>query len=120
MTAHRIFATFALLAVFSTAHATRVLEQPEVGYELALNQLTLPSTATGGVTVKRCDDCAYTTHVLTGTTQFYVNAQLLPYVEFKRIVDEVRADRRTRAFAGLFLDVETGRVTRVTLFHKGP
>ena len=119
MGGQKILATVALLAVLGTAHATRVLEQPEVGYELTLQQLTLPASASGGVTMKRCDDCAYSTHVLTGTTQFFVNELPLPYAEFKRLVDEARADRRTTAFAGLFLDVETGRVTRVTLFQAG-
>jgi hypothetical protein len=119
--AHRIFATLALLATLSTAHATRVLEQPERPFELTLAQLTLPSSTTGGITVKPCDECAYSTHVLTATTQFFVNGQLLPFAEFSRIAEEVRANRETSqtALAGVFVDVETGRVTRVTLRHRG-
>jgi hypothetical protein len=119
MTAHRILATFALFAMFGSAHAARVLEQPEQGYELSLEQLTLPSSAAGGVTMKRCDDCPYSTHISTSATQFYVNGRILPFDEFKRIADELRADRRAMetTVAGLFIDVETGRVTRVTLLH---
>jgi hypothetical protein len=120
MTTHNIFATFALLAMIGAAHAARVIEQPEEGYELTLAQLALPSSASGSVTMKRCDDCAYSTHVMTATTEYYVNEQPLTYEEFKRIVDELRGDRvaRETAVAGLFLAVDTGRVTRVALWHK--
>ena len=38
MTAHKIFATVALLAVLGTAQAARILEQPEQGYELKVTQ----------------------------------------------------------------------------------
>jgi hypothetical protein len=119
--AQRIFATLALLVTLSTAHATRVLEQPERPFELTLAQLTLPSSTTGGIAVKPCDECAYSTHVMTATTQFFVNGQLLPYAEFHRIADQVRANRQASqtAMAGVFVDVETGRVTRVTLRHRG-
>src|SRR5262245_10710065 len=99
MTAHKIFATVALLAMLGTAQAARVIEQPEEGYELSLTQLTLPSTASGGVTMKLCDDCAYSTHVLTSSTQFFVNGQIQPYDEFKRIADELRGDRVARDMA---------------------
>jgi hypothetical protein len=121
MTAHKILATVALLAVVSTAQAARILEQPEEGYELTLAQVTLPSTASGGVTMKRCDDCTYSTHVLTSSTQYFVNGQVLPFDQFKRIADDLRADRvaRETALTGLFIDVDTGRVTRMTLMHKG-
>jgi hypothetical protein len=121
MTAHRILATVALLAVVSTAQAARILEQPEEGYELTLAQVTLPSTASGGVAMKRCDDCAYSTHVLTSSTQYFVNGQVLSFDEFKRIADDLRADRvaRETALTGLFIDIDTGRVTRMTLLHKG-
>jgi hypothetical protein len=121
MTAHKIFATVALLAVLGTAQAARILEQPEQGYELKVTQLTLPSTASGGVTMKRCDDCAYSTHVLTNSTRYFVNGQVLPFDEFKRIADGLRANSvaRETALANLYIDVDTGRVTRLTLRHRG-
>jgi hypothetical protein len=120
MTAHRIFATFALLAVLGTAHATRVLEQPERSYELSLSQLTLPSNASGGLTVKACDDCAYTTHVLSAGTEYFVNRQSVAFEDFSRIVGEVRANRRAldTAVAGVYIDVDTGRVNRVALVYR--
>ena len=117
MTANRIFATLALTAVLGTAHAARILEQPERSYELSLSQMTLPSNPTGGLTVKRCPDCAYSTHVLTAATQYRVNEQLVPFGEFSRIAAELRANRATvrKVFIGVYIDAGTGRVNRVTL-----
>jgi hypothetical protein len=120
MTAHRIFATLALLAVVGTAHATRVIEQPERSYELSLSQLTLPTSASGGWTIKACDDCAYTTHVASASTQYFVNRQIVPFADFSRIAGDVRGNRRSldTAVAAVFVDVDTGRVTRVTLNYR--
>jgi|SRR6185503_4237137 len=119
MTAHKIFATVALIAMFGSARAERVLEQPEEGYELTLPQLTLPSSASGGVTMKRCDSCAYSTHVLTGSTEYFVNGHAVPFIEFKQKVDELRDERRPpeATVACVFIDVDTGRVTRLTLLQ---
>jgi hypothetical protein len=106
-----------LLLAFSAADALRVIEQPERPYELSLAQVTLPSTTTGGLTVKPCEDCAYSTHVLTATTEFYVNNQIVPFVEFTRVAEELRALRSTSeaTFVGVYVDIESGRVTRVKL-----
>jgi len=120
MTAHRIFATFALLAVLGTAHATRVLEQPERSYEISLSQLTLPSTASGGLTVKACDACAYTTHVLSASTQYFVNNRPVPFADFSRIAGDRRGNRALleKTVAGVFIDIDTGRVNRVSLNYR--
>jgi hypothetical protein len=117
MAATKIFATVALIAMFGTAQAQRVLEQPEEGYELMLDQLTLPSSASGGVTMKRCDTCAYSTHVLTNATEFYVNNQPVAFADFKRVADDLRGSRDAieHTFLCLFVDVDTGRATRLTL-----
>jgi hypothetical protein len=121
MKARSTLATLALAAAFGTADAARVLEQPERPYELTLEQLTLPSSAAGGITVKPCEDCTYSTHVLTAATQFLLNGQLVPFVDFSRVFEEVRGNSRASAtaVAGLFVDVDTGRVTRVSLRYRG-
>jgi hypothetical protein len=121
MKAQLFFATLALAATFGTAQAARVIDQPERPYELALEQVTLPSSASGGVTVKPCPDCTYSTHVLTSATQFLLNGQLVPFVEFSRVAEELRANDRLSAatVAGVFVDIETGRVTRLSLRYKG-
>jgi hypothetical protein len=121
MTAPRILATFALLVAAGTADATRVLEQPERSVELGLAQLRLPTSGGGGLTLKECADCAYSTHVLTQATTYFANGQGLPFEEFARVVAELEGSQRAadRAFAVVFIDVDTGRVTRVTLNHQG-
>src|SRR6185503_495173 len=117
MAATKIFATDALIAMFGTAQAQRVIGQPEEGYELRLDQLTLPATASGGATMKQCDTCVYSTHVLTNATEFYVNNQAVPFAEFKRVADELRANRSAikKTYLTLFVEVATGRATRLTL-----
>jgi hypothetical protein len=120
MTAHRIFAAFALLAVLGTAHATRVLEQPERSYEISLSQLTLPATASGGLTIKACDACPYVTHVLSASTEYLVNNQPVEFVDFSRIAGDLRANSglEERTVAGVFVDIDTGRVNRVSLNYR--
>jgi hypothetical protein len=120
MRAHRIFATFALLAVLGTAHAARVLEQPQRSFELSLSQLTLPGSANGGLSIKACDTCAYTTHVLSANTQYFVNKQLVAFADFSRIAGDLRGNRALleKTVAGVFIDIDTGRVNRVSLNYR--
>src|SRR5262245_21758460 len=117
MTGHRIFATLALLAMLGTANAARVLEQPERSFELSLSQLTLPSSPTGGLTVKACETCTYTTHVLNANTRYLVNNQVVAFADFSRIAADRRANRALldKTVAGVFIDIDTGRVNRVSL-----
>lgn len=113
-----IVAALVLLLAAASAHAVRVIEQPERPYELSLAQVTLPSSTSGGLSIKQCSDCTYTTHVLTNRTEFYINGQLMPFAEFKRIADELRGAQRESTFVGVFVDVESGRVTRVKLRNR--
>jgi hypothetical protein len=121
MIAQRIFATFALLAVVGAAQAARILEQPERSYELSLSQVTLPSADNGGLTVKPCASCPYSTHVLTSGTEYFVNNRSLPFADFRRVTENMRddSDALRKAFVGVYVDVETGRVNRVTVRHTG-
>jgi hypothetical protein len=120
MKAHTIFAALAMLATFGTAQAARVLEQPERSYELSLELVTLPSTASGGISFKTCADCAYTTHVLTAATVYTVNNRPMTFEEFSLVADELQSSSATaeKTFVGLFVDVATLRVTRVSLLHR--
>ena len=121
MTAQRILATLALLTALGAAHAAKVIDQPERSFELSLQNLTLPSGPGGGLTVKACDTCTYSTHVLSAGTSYFVNRQLVTFEDFSRIAEELRGNRRTleTTFVGVFIDVETERVNRVTLLHNG-
>jgi hypothetical protein len=120
MKAHTIIATLALLCMSSTAAATRVLEQPERAYELSLEHVTLPTGASGGVSFRTCDSCSFTTHVLTAATEYRVNGNVTTFEDFSRIAKELKSSSRTAetTFLGLFVDIATLRVTRVSIVHR--
>ena len=70
--------------------------------------------------MKPCASCAYATHVLTSATEYFVNKRSLPFAEFRSFAENLRADEDTArtVFVGVYVDVETGRVNRVTLLHR--
>lgn len=109
----QILATIALLLLIDTAGAVRVLEQVERPVELNLGDITFSS---GGTTISfsECGTCGLSTHRLMDSTVYEVNDQVLPLVEFLLVIEEIR-DRNgdDKAFAGVFLDLESGRVTRI-------
>ena len=112
----QILATLALLLTLDTAWAVRVIEQVERAVELSLGELTLPSSAGGStITFSECATCGISTHRLTDSTVYQANRQTLPLGEFLSVVAEIRErpNGNQTAFAGVFLDIATGRVTRI-------
>ena len=116
----KIIAAFVAFAWLSAAHAARVLEQPERSFEVTLSSLNVPSDAGGGLTFRNCESCAFSTHLLTSSTEYSLNAQVVPFAEFQRIAEELRADRRASetTVVAIFVDVDSGRVTRVKIFGE--
>jgi hypothetical protein len=116
MTRHILIAIAALLAL-GTAHATRVLDQVENGFELTLADLHLPAAGGETISFSACPRCGINTHRLTDTTVFKVNGRQVPLAEFLRITAQVseRPADAARTFAGVFLDIASGRVTRIEL-----
>lgn len=114
---HKILATIALLLTLDTAGAARVLEQPERPVELMLGDLTLPTGDGGNVSFKACPQCGISSHRVTSETVYKVNGQALPFVEFARAVEMIRdkPNGDDRTIAGVFLDVASGRVTRIEI-----
>lgn len=113
MTRH-ILATLALLLLIDTAGAVRVIEQVERPVELSLGDLIF-SAAGGTISFSECSACGLSTHRLTDTTIYEVNDRSLPLTEFLRVIEEIR-DRpngAARTVAAVFLDLASGRVTRV-------
>lgn len=113
----KFFVTLALLALVDTAAAVRVLDQVERPVELTLADLTLP--APGGTTISfsECPTCGSSTHRLTDTTLFVANGSAVALADFLRIADEIRdkPNGAERAMAVVFLDVATGRITRIEM-----
>ena len=116
MTRQLLIVIAALLAL-DTANATRVLDQVENGFELTLSDLNLPSQGGQTISFSACPRCGIDTRRLMDTTVFKVNGHEVPLEEFLRIAAQIR-ERPTdaaRTFAGVFLDIASGRVTRIEL-----
>jgi len=115
----KILATIALVLTLDTAGAARVLEQPERPVELSLGELTLPSGDGGNLSFKACPQCGLSSHRTTSETVYRVNGQTLLFAEFVRAVEMIRdqPNGNDKAIAGVFLDVASGRVTRVEVLE---
>jgi len=105
----------ALLLAFNTAEAVRVLEQVERPIELTLADLTLPAADGGTISFRECGACALSTHRLLSSTEYRVNGQTVAAVDFLRIAEEIgdKPNGAEKAMAVIFLDLETGRITRI-------
>jgi hypothetical protein len=108
------------LACLDTASAVRVLEQLEDPAELGLSQITLPTSDTGTLSYRACDACRLTSLRVDTTTKYLVNDSELPLADFVRVAEEIRAVRGAaeRTLVVVFSDIETGRVTRVSLRRR--
>jgi hypothetical protein len=107
----------AFLLALDTAGAVRVLEQTERPVELTLAELTLPSGDGGTVSFRECAGCTLGTHRLTDDTELRANGQSVSVADFLRIAGEIkdRPNGAKNAMAVVFLDVATGRITRIEL-----
>ena len=111
----KLLVTLSLLLLIDTAAALRVIEQVERAVELTLGELSLPSAEGGTISFSECPTCGVSTHRLTEATVFQANRQTVSFVEFMRVV-ELIADQPNgadRAVAVVFIDIETGRITRL-------
>jgi hypothetical protein len=90
----------ALLACVGSAGAQvpRTIKPIEKSYELDLSDVSFPGGALGSITVTPCDTCPRTAH----------------YEDFLKTVE---ARRKTSAptFVGVYYDIESQRVNRVSL-----
>ena len=117
MLRNTLIATLLLLAGAAPTYAARVLEVVERGLELPLEGMTLPATSGGTVQFRICATCAISTHQVTAATEYVFNHRKLALEEFLVAVEEVRdrpsVERRT--IAGVYIDLETERVTRIAV-----
>lgn len=113
----QILTAMALLLTLGTANAVRVLEQVERAVELTLADLSLPAAGSSTISFAECPRCSISTHRLTDETTYSANGQALSLVEFLRVAAEIgeRPSGSERAAAAVFLDIATGRVTRIEL-----
>lgn len=109
-----LFAAALLLAV-NTAGAVRVIEQVERALELTLGDLILPPQGGTTVSFAECSACSLNTHRLTDSTVYTVNGRVVPLAEFLTAAAEIaaRPNGRSGTIATVFLDIKTGRLTRI-------
>jgi hypothetical protein len=105
------------LSVLEPAGAVRVLEQVERAVELALADLTLPAAEGSTISFSECAKCTISTHRLTDKTELRANGQLVTLPDFLRIAREIddKPNGSDNAIATVFLDIATGRITRIEL-----
>jgi hypothetical protein len=117
----KILTTLALLCLFTTAEAVRVLDQAEKPVELALSDLTLPTDNVGSLVFKECRTCRTRTHRVTAATKYFVNRRELALADVRLAVEELRASRSAAAATNVavFLDLNTEQVTRVLIQRPG-
>jgi len=106
----------ALLACVGSAGAQvpRTIKPIEKSYELDLSDVSFPGSALGSITVTPCDTCPRTAHATTPTTVFLVNNQPVAYEDFLKTV-ESRRKTSAPTFVGVYYDIESQRVNRVSL-----
>jgi hypothetical protein len=110
----QILATIALLLLIDTAAAVRVIAPVERPVELTLGDITFSANGRT-ITFSECAACSLSTHRLTDATAYELNDRALPRVEFLRALAELRdrPDGDEKTLAVVFLDLASGRVTRV-------
>ncbi len=114
----RLLTTLALLGLFNTAGAARLLEEVERPFEITVSQLTLPRETEGSLTLRACDTCRFSTYRLQGATKFVLDSREVMYAEFLSAVDALRASSAAeRTVVSVFIDRTTERVTRV-IVHR--
>jgi hypothetical protein len=112
----RLVATLALLGLYHTAGAVRVLDQLERPFEVSLAQLTLPRDTGGWLTLHECASCRFSTYQLEGTTKFVLDKREVAYADFMRAMDALRGSSAGDAtVVSVFVDRTTEHVTRVTV-----
>jgi hypothetical protein len=111
----QLLLAFPLALAVDTAVATRVVEQVERAVELTLDQLKLPTADGGTISFRECEECPIKTHVLTDTTVFSANRQIVGLQDLLRVADEIRdkPNGAKQAMAVVFLDLKTERITRI-------
>lgn len=79
----------ALLMTFSLSAAADFITT-ELGYEVALSNMTTPVTNTGSLIFKECDECDSRRIRMTSNTRFIVSGRIVDLKEFRKQVFQVR------------------------------
>lgn len=118
----RVLLAATMLATFGGANAMRVLDPVESAVEVSLTNLSLPVNAGGTVTLRACAECPYSNHRMTDGALFRINRK---NATFDEVLEYVTALRQSRAaidstLVTVFLDVNSERVTRISISRSAP
>ena len=114
----RTVLTLALALAASTSLADRQYEVVgNVGvYELTLHDVIMPNGAGGTTIFKLCANCDTIALPVQGSTLYSIRNNALALQDFLAAVEEVRAATNGAAGVGVFYDLQTNRVTRITVY----
>lgn len=118
----KILLAAALLLGVGHANAFRVFNSLETAVELSLSALTLPTSSSGSVSFRACEDCPIATHRLIGQTSYVLNGKPVAFVDLLAFDEAMRNNRTAReaTLATVFLDVNSQRVTRIVIRGSTP
>ena len=105
------------LASATNVWAYRIIKQLEDAYELALDEIRLPQSETGSVSILACEECDTTFLSVTTTTKYQRDGVEMKLNEFIEAVKESRSldSGARRALIYVFFDIESMRVKRIEL-----
>jgi len=107
--------TIAMGSISVALAAPRIVDQPEGSYELALAEVTMPRSITGMVAFKSCETCRTTALRVSGRTRYSVNGSEVAYGDFSEQLEDLRDVDDRSVFVGVYYDLETNFVTRVSV-----
>lgn len=117
---YRRLIAIAIACVSLNASAALTLQLVEGAHELFLADVSFPSSIAGNVTFKTCSSCDTQVLPVDSGTAFVGPAGAVSLDEFRATVAELRSmpnGSQTTA-VGVFYNLETNRVTRVSLHPR--
>ena len=112
-----LISTLVLGAIGTAWAAPRIIDQPEGAIELSFGDVRMPTSTAGSVIFKTCQQCESKSLLVNRDTGYFANGTALQFPQFLEIVQELRQSRSARqgVFVGVFYNLESKRVTRITL-----
>ena len=86
MNSNFLYAIAAMLLIALPAGARPMNTVTEDGHELVATMLTLPSTASGTLSIQGCTACQRQTMTLSSDTRFYVGKEEVTYATLKELL----------------------------------
>lgn len=117
---YRPIIAIAIACASVNAGAAQTLQLVEGAYELLLADVTLPSSSAGNVVFKMCANCDTQILAVDSGTSYVAQTGPISLDDFRATVAEIRQapDGNQTTAVGVFYNLETNRVTRVSLHPR--